>query len=310
MINPIILSVRLMTYNHAEYITQCLNSIEQQQTSFPFEVIIGDDFSTDNNIALIQQFIASSTNKNINYILLDRKKGDEYDINRQIKGRLYNFLDMISHCKGKYIALLDGDDYWTDPYKLQKQVDFLETHKEYGICAHVATTKDHFNQNNNNSFPNLNENKNYTIEDFIIANYTATASLVFKRKIFQLQDWHIKSPFGDWLLILSVMKNSNNKIFVLKDNMSVYRIHEGGIHGNLHQNNLGLVTAYQQHLKFINLVELNLFQKSFKKAILIKRINTYKIIYNLLSFKTNALLKEKYKLILLFYRIKLKFTNS
>ncbi|MDF1676660.1 MAG: glycosyltransferase, partial [Vicingaceae bacterium] len=106
-----------MTYNHAKYITQCLNSIEQQQTSFPFEVIIGDDFSTDNNIALIQQFIASSTNKNIKYILLDRKKGDEYDINRQKKGRLYNFLNIINHCKGKYIALIDGDDYWTDSYK-------------------------------------------------------------------------------------------------------------------------------------------------------------------------------------------------
>ncbi|MCB0402132.1 MAG: glycosyltransferase [Flavobacteriales bacterium] len=116
-----------MTYNHAEKITQCLESIDAQITSFPFEVVIGDDFSTDNNMELIRLFINRSQNNNITYRILERERGGEYDQTRQKLGRLYNFINIVDHCEGKYIALLDGDDYWVDPYKLQKQVDILES---------------------------------------------------------------------------------------------------------------------------------------------------------------------------------------
>ena len=128
-----LLSVRLMTYNHSAKITECLESIEKQQTSFPFEVVIGDDFSTDHNLELIRKFISSSKNEKITYVLLDRKRGDDYDVVRQEKGRLYNFVNIIDNCQGKYIALLDGDDYWIDPLKLQKQVDVLEQNEQVSL---------------------------------------------------------------------------------------------------------------------------------------------------------------------------------
>lgn len=136
------LSVRLQCYNHADYIEQALNSIISQKTNFPFEVVIGDDFSTDNSLDIIRNAIKENTNSNISFHLLDRRTGDTYYKNRQIKGRLYNFLDILNNCKGKYIALLDGDDYWVDPLKLQKQVDFLEANEDYVMCYHNAKIVD------------------------------------------------------------------------------------------------------------------------------------------------------------------------
>ncbi|MBW6481541.1 MAG: glycosyltransferase [Vicingaceae bacterium] len=295
MINPVILSVRLMTYNHEEYITQCLNSIEQQQTSFPFEVIIGDDFSTDSNIALIQQFIASSTNKNINYILLDRKKGDEYDINRQKKGRLYNFLDMISHCKRKYIALLDGDDYWTDPYKMQKQVDFLEANPNFNICFTQANTLKE-NKLELHPIPPISPNGIYTFDDLLEHyNFITTASVVFRKKFSKIPEWIYQLPYGDLGLYFLVSKDA--KIKCLPEITSVYRIHEKGMWSGTNE-----LKKVETQLKFYQVLfnQLNHHQKQLVK-------NKHKVLIAKISYqlhKKNRLLRvlkriqlsNKYKL--------------
>lgn len=127
-----LVSIRLMTFNHENFIIKALESIDKQKTNFLFEVVIGDDFSSDNTLNLIKKF--NFSNQNLSVLILNRKIGDSYYIKRKIKGRLYNFFDILSNCRGKYIALLDGDDYWTDENKLQKQVDFLESHSDYTIC--------------------------------------------------------------------------------------------------------------------------------------------------------------------------------
>ena len=124
-----------MTYNHGEFIKEAMNGIMMQETSFPIEVVVGDDFSTDNTLNIIREF---SNTENIDIHILDRPRGEDYDLKRQELGRLYNFQNIIENCKGKYIAILDGDDYWTDPLKLQKQVDFLENNKAYSIITHAA----------------------------------------------------------------------------------------------------------------------------------------------------------------------------
>lgn len=251
MTNPIILSVRLMTYNHAEHITRCLEGIETQQTNFNFEVIIGDDFSTDNNISLIKQFITSSTNKNINYILLDRKKGDEYDINRHKKGRLYNFTNIIENCSGKYIALIDGDDYWTDPLKLQKQVDFLEAHPEYAGCFHYTQqTFINHPEKQGRIFGKHGKQLDFTAEDTIATlSPWHTSSFIFRNEAFEKPDWLYNVVSGDMALFSIVAKSGN--IICIPEIMSVYQKHEGGItttkahnHKNYHKNRIALI----QHL--------------------------------------------------------------
>lgn len=226
MSEPVILSVRLMTYNHSKHIIECLNSIENQVTDFFFEVIIGDDFSTDNNLELIKKFIQSSQNKNITYILLNRTKGDYYDLIRQKKGRLYNFANIIEHCKGKYIALLDGDDYWTDSFKLQKQIDFLEANPEFNICFTRANIlKD--NKINLHPIPNISDEGIYTYNDLLNHhNFITTASVVYRNKI-TIPEWFFNLPYGDLGLYGIISKKS--KLKCLTDITTTYRIHEQGL---------------------------------------------------------------------------------
>ena len=130
--NPVI-SVRLMTFNHENFFSQAIEGCIIQDCSYSFEVVIGDDFSTDRTLNIALEY--ESKYPDIIRVL-SRQKGDDYDENRKRFGRLYNFMDILSNCQGKYIALLDGDDYWTDPLKLQKQVDFLEANPDYVLTGH------------------------------------------------------------------------------------------------------------------------------------------------------------------------------
>ncbi len=124
-----------MTYNQAPFIAEAIESCLMQKTDFGFEIIIGDDFSTDGTKEICEEYAIKYPEK---IKLLARRIGDEYWQKRQKLGRLYNFVDIIENCNGKYIALLDGDDYWIDPLKLQKQVDFLE---ENNNCFLILLTK-------------------------------------------------------------------------------------------------------------------------------------------------------------------------
>ncbi|UJH92520.1 glycosyltransferase [Antarcticibacterium sp. 1MA-6-2] len=134
------LSVRLMTYNHSGYIEEALRSIDIQRTKFDFEVVVGDDFSTDDTLLKIRNF--KFNNKKLHLKILNRQIGDEYHQERREKGRLFNFVNIIQNCSGSYVALLDGDDYWTDPLKLQRQVDFLEANNDFSICFHNVNIED------------------------------------------------------------------------------------------------------------------------------------------------------------------------
>src|SRR5690606_34101688 len=121
-----LISVCMITYNHEAYIKQAIEGILMQQTNFDVELIIADDCSTDRTETIIRELIENhSENFKIKYY--------RHDINI---GMMPNFIFSLKKCTGKYIALCEGDDYWTDPLKLQKQVDFLEGNPEYGICFH------------------------------------------------------------------------------------------------------------------------------------------------------------------------------
>jgi glycosyltransferase involved in cell wall biosynthesis len=214
-------SIRLMTYNHDYFIEEAMRGIDMQQTNFNFEVVFGDDFSTDQTLFKIKNF--QFTNPKLNVNILNRKKGDSYDVLRQEKGRLFNFIDIINNCKGKYIALLDGDDYWTDPLKLQKQVDFLDANIVYSYCGHKSNIL-----SNKILKPITIDVKEITFEKLINQNFVNTATLVFRKAVLgDLPNFFNKVPAGDWLLQLIALKRG--KGYVLKDFMSVYRIHQEGV---------------------------------------------------------------------------------
>jgi glycosyltransferase involved in cell wall biosynthesis len=125
-----LLSVCVQTYQHQPFIKRCLESILMQETNFLFEIIIGEDESSDGTREICCEFANKYPNK-IRLFLRSRK--DVIYINKKPTGR-FNFLQNMKSAKGKYIALIDGDDYWVDKHKLQEQVTFLENNPNFSLC--------------------------------------------------------------------------------------------------------------------------------------------------------------------------------
>lgn len=125
MEKEVLVSIRCTTYNHAPYIRQCLDGFVMQKTNFPFEAIVHDDASTDGTDKIILEY----AEKYPNIIIPVLEEENQYSKGNGSVTRIVE-----SYMRGKYIAFCEGDDYWTDPYKLQKQVDFLEAHPDYGLC--------------------------------------------------------------------------------------------------------------------------------------------------------------------------------
>ncbi len=215
-----VVSVRLMTYNHGKFIKEAMDGIMMQKTSFPVEIVVGDDFSTDDTLDIIKSY---SDTENIHVRILDRPIDGAYFVDRQKKGRLYNFQNIIENCTGKYIALLDGDDYWTDPLKLQKQVDFLEGNIN---CSLVGTMNSILNEKSELEDAGFRSGV-FNLSDLITKHRCHTSTFLFRRKKLIIPNWFVDTKAGDTSLIwLCALKGD---IQVLPDVTSVYRVHNGGV---------------------------------------------------------------------------------
>ena len=131
-----LVSIRCLVYNHEQYLRQCLDGFVMQKTNFPFEAIVHDDASTDGSAAIIREY-AEKYPDIIKPIYETENQYSKHD------GSLARAMDAAMHPASKYVALCEGDDYWTDPEKLQIQVDFLESHPDVGL---VYTSADRFDQ--------------------------------------------------------------------------------------------------------------------------------------------------------------------
>lgn len=211
-----LVSICCITYNHEKYIRDAIEGFLMQKTSFTFEIIIHDDASTDSTAKIVEEY----ANEHPELIIPIYQTVNQYS--QGIKP-WPNFVFPIA--RGKYIALCEGDDYWTDPLKLQKQVDFLEENEEYSLCFHNATAVNEEDKTLNNPFREI-EAREYTGDEILKEWTIPTASVVF-RKEANKQVHHPDFLFGDIILFLSLAENG--KIWGMKENMSVYRRHEGGM---------------------------------------------------------------------------------
>ncbi|WP_053069198.1 glycosyltransferase family 2 protein [Bizionia psychrotolerans] len=285
------LSVRVQCYNHGLYIQQALESIIMQQTNFPFEVVIGDDFSTDDSLAIIDAVIAKNTNAQIRFHVLDRPVGGTYWKDRQKLGRLHNFTNIIDNCQGKYIALLDGDDYWTDPLKLQKQVDFLESNIDYVICFHEARVlwEDEKNHNSirfNSQFlwNKMNVNKFvYSAQDVFNGPFMATASVMYRNTTISFPKWFYEAYSGDITLYGLIIGES--KIKYMTEVMASYRKHPDGI-TRLHKGSEIILN------RIMILQYINSYYKGAHKSKIKIAINLYLAGLKSLSKKKNYLFNK------------------
>lgn len=217
-------SIRLMTYNQEAYIRQAMDGIMMQQVSFPVEVVVGDDFSSDKTLDIIRTYAST---KLIKINILERKKGDDYWIKRQQNGRLYNFENIIEQCSGRYIALLDGDDYWCDPLKLQKQADMLDQNDNLAMVhtGHMIyiDSKDKLLEVNKGILPEPSHYFEALLNRSNISTPTVMVrSEIIKKAIQSIKDnirIHKIMDYPVWLEIAS-----RHAISFMKDITAVYRL--------------------------------------------------------------------------------------
>ena len=163
-----LLSVCLITYNHEKYIRNAIEGVLMQKVDFEWELIIADDCSTDGTQAILNEY----KNKYPDFIKLILQEKNV--------GPAKNHIELITTPKSKYIALCDGDDYWTDPLKLQKQVDFLETNKDYVLCFHEVKILKPDGSVVNDFITKVPENYE-TIETLArLGNYIHTPTVVYR----------------------------------------------------------------------------------------------------------------------------------
>ncbi|MCR9183625.1 MAG: glycosyltransferase [Flavobacteriaceae bacterium] len=282
-----LLSVRFMIFNNEDFIREAIEGILIQKTDFHIEVVVGDDFSTDNTLEIVKSY---SNTENITFKILERKPFDSYWKNRKGKGRIYNFIDILNNCEGKYIALLDGDDYWTDPLKLQKQVDFLEGNPEVAISFHRANLLKNQEFSLHPIPEPFEQQRFHYIELLRHYNFISTASVVFRKpEAFNIPKWFYELPFGD--LGLYKVITGKNKIQCINEVMSVYRLHSQGIYSGITKLNAN--KNYLRFYKIILPILNNEEQKvvKYKMNLLIKSISTQK-------FTGNLLMKKAYNLYL------------
>lgn len=214
-----LVSVCCITYNHEPYIAQSLDGFLMQKTSFPFEVLIHDDASTDRTADIIREY----EKKFPKIIKPIYQKENQYSKgNRAI---LASFV--YPRAKGKYIALCEGDDYWIDENKLQMQVDFLENNPEYTMCFHDAVVVNEL-ENEVDSFSYHVIEKDYSATELFENWVVPTASMLFKKEIlcYKLAD---RENFIAGDIVLVEQACVYGKVHGFKKKMSVYRIQENGL---------------------------------------------------------------------------------
>lgn len=228
-----LISVCLTTYMHKDYIGQCIESVLAQECNFPYEILIGDDGSTDGTFEICEQYVAKYPGK---FRLFQRSRKDVIYINGNATGR-FNFTETLKEARGKYIALCDGDDYWTDHHKLQKQFDLLEAHPECVVCHHWQRIAALEADGKFVEKPAPKEGHGYfpqrissVAEIFRNKMRIKSRTLVF-RNIFKggarLPEWFYKIAFGD--VALSMILGKHGGFIFIDEEMAAYRMTGGGL---------------------------------------------------------------------------------
>jgi len=212
-IKPPLLSVCLITYNQSKYITRALEGILMQESDFQWDIIIADDCSTDGTREIIIDYKTRYP---------DRIK---LIIQSQNVGAARNWLELIQAPTGKYTAYLEGDDYWTQKNKLQKQVEFLERNPDYAMCFHKVKieTRDGLVEDFITKIPPNRDS--FTTHDLARTNFIHSPTIVFRNKLIEIPDWILDSPIGDYPLYL--LLSLKGKIKLINECMAVYRINSG-----------------------------------------------------------------------------------
>ena len=273
-----LLSVMVITYNHEYYIRAALNSILQQQVNFPIEVVVGEDCSTDGTRAILREYETRYPTV-IRLLLRERNLGVSH-----------NWENTLQECRGKYIALLEGDDYWTAPHKLQQQVDFLEAHSDYSLCFHNARVIYENAQPPRVSHPmTKHAHSTFTLDDVTRDWSIATATVVFRSELLrEIPAWVHESVVVD--LPVFALLTSRGRVNYLPEEMSVYRVNSGSVTNNERQEAflLGLARMHGYLNKELNF--------TYHRNLAVKIANNYASLAGLMNNEGKYTAARKYLL--------------
>jgi glycosyltransferase involved in cell wall biosynthesis len=210
-----LVSVHCITFNHAPYIKHALDSFLAQKTTFPIEVVVGEDCSSDGTREIVEAYINRHPSV-IRLITSDRNVGAVANYERTLKA-----------CKGKYVAICEGDDYWRDPYKLQSQVDFLERNPEYVLAFHDAIG---FDCGGFDPLPNLPTELQIDADSLslIRTRPISTLTVCFRNVIRELPQEIRSSPILD-LCMWSLLGWHGKGKYMPQIAPAAYRRHPGGL---------------------------------------------------------------------------------
>ncbi len=224
-----VLSVLCITFNHAAYIAQALDSFLEQRTSFAVEIVVSDDASTDATLAILHAY-------------RDRHPKEIRVLDSVVnQGVTRNFRRALSACRGKYIAICEGDDFWRGQTKLQRQVDFLEAHPEYVIAFHDATVIQGLTEGREPQLP-PRFRSDASSRSLIMCRPVSTLTVCFRNVLTELPKELDYAPILD-LCLWSLLGHHGMGKYLQDIEPAAYRVHAGGVHSMQTFRNRQLMSA-------------------------------------------------------------------
>ena len=267
------ISTCIIPYNQEKYIAEAIESALMQSCSFESEIIICDDCSTDNTAKIIALYTEKYPEK-IKAFFAEKNIG-----------MLENWQRALSLCKGKYIALLEGDDFWNDKHKLQKQYEILETNPTFAFTFTNAHVK---YENKAEGFPDyvVLKNTEYTTVDLLTCNFVPTCSVLMRNNISVgfFHPAYFKSPFADW--IIHILNSKLGNIYFLNEFTCTYRVHDAGVWGGIKEEKrlANKLKAIECITEILSASELQLTLKQSQNRTLQELCTFYKQRKNILPY--------------------------
>ena len=212
-------SVLVPTYNQRHYIQGCLDKILEQKCD-SLEILVGDDGSDDGTAEIVKKYGEAFPDKIT--VFLNKRETEQH----KAAGST-NFFNLLHQAKGQYIAICEGDDYWLDPLKLQRQVAFLDNNPEYSACCHDVAVVNEAGEEQYicSQVREISDDKDITVADLVVENPIITVSVMFRNTSY-MQDspeWFFQFRFGDWPM--AVQNAIHGPIRYLHQLMAAYRVH-------------------------------------------------------------------------------------
>lgn len=232
-------SVLIKTFNHERFVETTLASVLMQRTGFEWEIVVSDDASTDGTAAALRRIAATNPTR---LRVIERSTN---------LGPVRNFIETLGACRGEYVALLDGDDYWTARDKLASQVAWLDERREYGASTHDAVRVDALGRETGDRYCSSKLPERLTLERILRGNPVPACALVFRRAIVEhLPAWFEDVPFTDWPL--HVLLAQQGPLHYRREPLAAHRVHGEGLWSGMREESrlrasLALHRSFEEH---------------------------------------------------------------